>query len=107
MSLLEQVGPRESAVLRLRFGLDGEGPKTLREIGDRLGRNARFASIGNGVAAAAMGACGYFFSAHAVFFVAAALLVPTLLALSRIPTTDRPRCLAIAGSARNPNAASR
>jgi len=37
MSLLEQVGPRESAVLRLRFGLDGEGPKTLREIGDLLG----------------------------------------------------------------------
>jgi RNA polymerase primary sigma factor len=37
MSLLDQVGPRESAVLRLRFGLDGEDPKTLREIGDRLG----------------------------------------------------------------------
>jgi len=37
MSLLDQVGRRESAVLRLRFGLDGEGPKTLREIGDRLG----------------------------------------------------------------------
>ena len=37
MSLLDQVGRRESAVLRLRFGLDGEGPKTLREIGDLLG----------------------------------------------------------------------
>jgi RNA polymerase primary sigma factor len=24
-------------VLRLRFGLDGEEPKTLKEIGDRLG----------------------------------------------------------------------
>ena len=53
-------------------------------IGDRLGRNARFASIGNGIAAAAMGAIGYFFSAQAVFFVTAALLIPTLFALSRI-----------------------
>jgi MFS family permease len=31
-----------------------------------------------------MGACGYLFSPRAVFFVTAALLVPTLLALSRI-----------------------
>jgi MFS family permease len=52
--------------------------------GERFGRNARFASIGNGLAAAAMGACGYFFSPRAVFFVTAALLIPTLLALSRI-----------------------
>ena len=28
-------------------------------IGARLGRNARFASVGNGLAAAVMGACGY------------------------------------------------
>ncbi len=53
-------------------------------IGARLGRNARFASLGNGIAAAAMGAIGYFFSAHAVFFVTAALLIPTLFALSHI-----------------------
>jgi MFS family permease len=53
-------------------------------IGARLGRNARFASLGNGIAAAAMGACGYYFSAHAVFFVTAALLIPTLFALSHI-----------------------
>ena len=53
-------------------------------VGERFGRNARFASIGNGLAAAAMGACGYFFSPRAVFFVTAALLIPTLLALSRI-----------------------
>ena len=57
-------------------------------IGERLGRNARFASIGNGVAAAAMGACRISASRRAaVFFVTAALLIPTLLALSRI----RPR----------------
>ena len=68
------------------------GPVTLDEIrlvlGERLGRNARFASIGNGIAAAAMGACGYYFSAHAVFFVTAALLVPTLVALNQIRPRD-------------------
>jgi MFS family permease len=53
-------------------------------IGERLGRNARFASIGNGFAAALMGACGYFFSARSVFIVTALLLVPTLLALRQI-----------------------
>ena len=44
-------------------------------IGERFGRNARFASIGAGLSAAVMGAFGYFFSAQAVFFVTAALLV--------------------------------
>ena len=53
-------------------------------IGERLGRNARFAAIGNGTAAAAMGAIGYVFSPSWVFFVTAALLIPTLVALSRI-----------------------
>jgi RNA polymerase primary sigma factor len=37
MELLEQMDKREAAVLRLRFGLDGEEPKTLKEIGLRLG----------------------------------------------------------------------
>jgi RNA polymerase primary sigma factor len=36
MGLLDQMDRREAAVLRLRFGLDGEEPKTLKEIGDRL-----------------------------------------------------------------------
>jgi RNA polymerase primary sigma factor len=37
MELLDQMDRREAAVLRLRFGLDGEEPKTLKEIGERLG----------------------------------------------------------------------
>ena len=53
-------------------------------IGERLGRNARFASVGNGLAAAVMGACGYLLSARAVFFVTVLLLVPALLALRSI-----------------------
>jgi RNA polymerase primary sigma factor len=28
---------REAAILRLRFGLDGEEPLTLKEIGERVG----------------------------------------------------------------------
>ena len=70
------LGP---CIIAMSLGLVGHAA-----IGGRLGRNARFASIGNGLAAAAMGACGYLFSPRAVFFVTAALLVPTLLALSRI-----------------------
>ena len=35
--LLDQMGGREALVLRLRFGLDDEEPRTLKEIGARLG----------------------------------------------------------------------
>ena len=37
MRQLETMDPREAAVLRMRFGLDGEEPKTLKEIGEALG----------------------------------------------------------------------
>lgn len=37
MELLEGLDRREATVLRLRFGLDGEEPKTLKEIGMLLG----------------------------------------------------------------------
>src|SRR6202045_4798327 len=53
-------------------------------IGERLGRNARFASLGNGVAAAVMGTFGYLLSSRSVFLVTFILAIPTLLALSRI-----------------------
>ncbi len=53
-------------------------------LGERLGRNARFASIGSGVAAAAMGACGQLLSSQAVFFFTAAMILPALVALGRI-----------------------
>jgi predicted MFS family arabinose efflux permease len=62
-------------------------------LGARLGRNARFASIGNGFAAAVMGICGSLFSNQAVFFLTAVLAAPALLALARIRTghIERPR----------------
>lgn len=53
-------------------------------LGERLGRNARFASIGNGLAAAVMGATGSYLSSRAVFLLTAALCVPALMTLTRI-----------------------
>ena len=52
------------------------------------GATRGFASIGAGLSAAVMGACGYFFSAQAVFFVTAALLIPALLVLHGIPSAE-------------------
>jgi MFS family permease len=93
------LGPAMAAI---SLGLVGHAA-----IGERLGRNARFASVGNGLAAAVMGACGYLLSARAVFFVTVILLGPALLALRTIspaeidperahgatprPRADRPR----------------
>ncbi len=50
-------------------------------LGERLGRNARYASIGNGLAAAVMGATGAYFSSRFVFLLTAGLCVPALIAL--------------------------
>jgi predicted MFS family arabinose efflux permease len=74
------LGP---AIAAISLGLVGHAA-----VGERLGRNARFASIGNGLAAAAMGACGYFLSARAVFFVTALLLAPALLALRAMAANE-------------------
>jgi len=70
------LGP---CIIAMSLGLVGHAA-----LGERLGRNARFAAIGNGLAAAAMGASGYLFGPRSVFLVTAALFVPTMLALSRI-----------------------
>ena len=74
------LGP---VIVAISLGLAGHAA-----LGERLGRNARFASIGNGLAAAMMGACGYLVSNQAVFFLTAALAAPALLALGRIRTSD-------------------
>jgi MFS family permease len=67
------LGPATAAmslVIAGRFGM-----------GIRLGRNARYAAIGNGVGAALMGACGQYVSERAVFYLTAALTLPALAAL--------------------------
>jgi MFS family permease len=70
------LGP---AIAAITLGLVGHAA-----LGPRLSRNARFAAIGNGLAAGVMGACGHFVSAQAVFFVTALLAVPTLISVWRI-----------------------
>jgi MFS family permease len=47
----------------------------------RLGRNARYAAVGNGVGAALMGACGQYLSERGVFYLTAALTLPALVTL--------------------------
>lgn len=70
------LGP---AIAAISLGLVGP-----LAIGERLGRNARYASLGNGCAAALMGACGYLLSSRSVFLVTFILAIPTLLSLARI-----------------------
>jgi MFS family permease len=67
------LGP---AIAAISLGLVGQSA-----IGERFGRNARFASFGAGLSAGVMGAVGHYFDARAVFYVTAALLVPALLVL--------------------------
>jgi predicted MFS family arabinose efflux permease len=74
------LGP---AMVAISLGLVGHAA-----IGERLGRNARYAAVGNGLAAAAMGACGYLLSARAVFIVTVLLLVPALIALRSISAAE-------------------
>jgi MFS family permease len=74
------IGP---AVAAISLGLVGtEG------LPERLGRNQRFAATGGFVAAGVMGLLGYVFSNRAIFFLSAALAVPTLIALSGIRGDD-------------------
>jgi MFS family permease len=60
-------------------------------LGERLGRNVRFASLGNGAAAAIMGAAGFYFASASVFLLTALLTLPAILALAVIePPKPKP-----------------
>jgi MFS family permease len=74
------LGP---AIAAISLGLVGP-----LAIGERLGRNARYASLGNGVAAGVMGTAGYLLSSRSVFLVTFVLAIPTLLALARIRESE-------------------
>jgi MFS family permease len=84
------LGP---AIAAISLGLVGHPA-----IGERLGRNARFASVGNGLSAAVMGAFGYLLSSASVFFVSAALAIPALIALLRIRADEIDPVAAHAGT---------
>jgi MFS family permease len=55
---------------------------------ERLGRNVRFLSLGNALAAGLMGVVAYYFSNQVIFFFTAALGIPTLLALALIKASE-------------------
>ncbi len=57
-------------------------------FGERIGRNARYAAIGNAVAAGLMGICAYTLGDRAVFMFAAALAIPALAALETLRKAD-------------------
>jgi MFS family permease len=71
------------AIAAISIGLVGRA-----RAGERLGRNASFAALGNALGAAGMGAIGYYLSNGAVFYLTAALVVPTIIALTRIRAQD-------------------
>ena len=74
------VGPSFVAV---SLGLVGHAA-----LSERLGRNARFLSLGNAIAAGVMGAIGYYLTYQAIFFFTALLGIPTLLALTQIDLSE-------------------
>ena len=71
-------------------------------LGERAGRNARFAALGNGLAAGAMGLLGSYVSEQAVFLLTAVLCVPALATLPFIDAKPQPptRRAAIGGAGR-------
>jgi MFS family permease len=71
------------AIAAISLGLVGH-----MGLAKRLGRNQRFASTGGVVAAGLMGLVAYFLSYRAIFFAAAALVLPLLVALGRIQPSD-------------------
>ena len=74
------LGP---AIVAISLGLVGH-----RMISARLGRNAAFASVGSGLAAAGMGASAYYISDRAAFFLVASMTVPALFALLHMRTHE-------------------
>ncbi len=71
------------AITAISLGLVGNAA-----LAERLGRNQRFASAGGVLATGFMGFIAYFLSYRAIFIVAAALVLPLLLALSRVRPSD-------------------
>jgi MFS family permease len=87
------IGPTMAAI---SLGLVGYALLSVR-----LGRNARFLSLGNAIAAAVMGVVGYYFTNRAIFVFTAALGMPTLFALGFIRREDIDPDLARGGRPRD------
>ena len=74
------LGP---AIAAVSLGLVGH-----EALAERLGRNQRFQSTGSLTMAALIGVVGYYFSARAMFLATAVLVIPALLALTRMRQAD-------------------
>jgi MFS family permease len=70
----------------------------------RLGRNARYAAVGNGVGAALMGACGQYLSERGVFYLTAALTLPALVTLLPLRRFSKARSAAQSAASAEPKA---
>ena len=71
------------AIAAISLGLVGRGA-----MSSRTGRNNAFDAAGNALTAGAMGAAGQYISKAAIFFGAAALCIPALVALSLIRSDE-------------------
>ncbi len=58
------------------------------KLGERLGRNVRYAAVGSAVAAAIMGMVGAWLSYQAIYWLAALCALPCLVAIYRIRIVD-------------------
>jgi len=74
------LGP---AIAAISLGVVGHSA-----LAERLGRNQRFASAGSLIATGLMGLIGYLLSYQAMFLIAAALVLPLLVALAAIRAAD-------------------
>jgi MFS family permease len=71
------------AITAISLGLVGR-----RAMSVRTGRNYRFNAAGNALTAGLMGLAGQYFAKSAIFFGAAALCIPALIALGRIRSDE-------------------
>jgi MFS family permease len=74
------VGP---AIAAISLGLTGQQGMSVR-----TGRNFRYSAAGNALTAGLMGAIAVSFSNHAIFFVAALLGIPAMIALVHIRANE-------------------
>lgn len=67
-------------------------------LASRLGRNVRFLSLGNAIAAGLMGGVAHYYSNQAIFFLTAAFGIPALVALAQIRSAEIDPVLARGGA---------
>jgi MFS family permease len=77
------AGLTKSSINAISLGLAGR-----RGISARIGRNFRYAALGNALAAGIMGLAGLYLHSSAIFYAAALLCIPTLLAVFLIPAKE-------------------